>query len=74
MVECLCAWCACACARALVWWQLLGDALAAMLEDVDRVAGVLNPREVVLQAKQVYSACFFEVLRQVRGNWEEKRG
>jgi hypothetical protein len=45
--------------------QLLGDALAAMLSDIDRGSDSLTEREVVLQARSVYSACFFEVLRQV---------
>ncbi len=40
-----------------------------MLADIDSIAGILTPREVVLQAKQVYSACFYEVLRQVSVSW-----
>ncbi len=36
-----------------------------MLEDLGNSAHVMAPRDVVLQARLIYSTCFFEVLRQV---------
>jgi Axonemal dynein light chain len=45
--------------------QMLGDALASMLEELESKKLKLTSLDAVKSAQNIYSSCFFEILRQV---------